>query len=514
MVSFRYAVFMPFLLFPNPSNGISTATLNRWLKLTGETFAAGDELAEFETESGHLIVEAATSGCLVELLIQPGQTLAGGAKLACVEHAESSLEAEANSVQKENEIPEKPTTGAGKVIPVLMPQAGNTMEEGTVLSWRVKEGDQIQIGQVICEIETDKATMDFESPDAGRLARIVASAGEIVAVKELIALLADSDSAADAYLASQGKSAASAESTPVATAVAAGPNRNKSQRSAGPAANTAEGRVKASPAARKLATERGFALAVVGTGSGPGGRILSTDLEHIDAQAISAAPIVVGEIRRPLSKMRRAIGLNLQQSKQTVPHFYVRITIDADPLVAFYREWKTTANCTLNDVIVLAVGRAIREFPAVRSQIVSNEIVEYPQANIGIAVGVDDGLVVPVVLNVDILSLSQLSAETKRVVELARKGRLENIGKGQFTISNLGMFGVEEFSAIINPPESGILAVSAAREAVLVKNGAMRVGHQITMTLSADHRVVDGVMAAKFMQRLQAILEHPGDELV
>ena len=211
--------------------------------------------------------------------------------------------------------------------------------------------------------------------------------------------------------------------------------------------------------------------------------------------------------------MRRAIGLNLQQSKQTVPHFYVRTTIDADPLLAFYRERKAAANCTLNDVIVLAVGRAIREFPAVRSQIVGNEIVEYPHANIGIAVGVDDGLVVPVVLDVDTLSLSQLAAETKRIVEQARKGRLENIGKGHFTISNLGMFGVEEFSAIINPPESGILAVSAAREAVIVKNGAMRVGHQMTMTLSADHRIVDGVMAAKFMQRLQAILEHPGDEL-
>jgi pyruvate dehydrogenase E2 component (dihydrolipoamide acetyltransferase) len=211
--------------------------------------------------------------------------------------------------------------------------------------------------------------------------------------------------------------------------------------------------------------------------------------------------------------MRRAIGLNLQHSKQTVPHFYVRTTIDADPLLAFYKEQKSPANCTLNDVIVLAVGRAIRDFPAVRSRIVENEIVEHPHVNIGIAVGVDEGLVVPVVVNVDTLSLAQLAAETKRIVEQARNGRLENIGKGHFTISNLGMFGVEEFSAIINPPESGILAVAAAREAVLAKNGAMRVGHQLTMTLSADHRIVDGVMAAKFMQRLQAILEHPADEL-
>jgi pyruvate dehydrogenase E2 component (dihydrolipoamide acetyltransferase) len=211
--------------------------------------------------------------------------------------------------------------------------------------------------------------------------------------------------------------------------------------------------------------------------------------------------------------MRRAIGLNLQQSKQTVPHFYVRTSIDADPLLGYYREQKTATNCTLNDLIVLAVARTIREFPAVRSQIVGNEIVEYPHANIGIAVGIDDGLVVPVVTDVDTLPLAGVAAETKRVVEQARKGRLENIGKGHFTISNLGMFGVEEFSAIINPPESGILAVSAARETVIVENGAMRAGRTMTMTLSADHRIVDGVMAAKFMQRLQQVLEAPAKEL-
>jgi pyruvate dehydrogenase E2 component (dihydrolipoamide acetyltransferase) len=211
--------------------------------------------------------------------------------------------------------------------------------------------------------------------------------------------------------------------------------------------------------------------------------------------------------------MRRAIGLNLQQSKQTVPHFYVRTTIDADPLLAFYRAQKASANCTLNDAIILAVGRTIREFPAVRSQIVGNELVEYPHANIGIAVGVEEGLVVPVVTDVDTLNLAKLASETKRVVEAARKGRLENIGKGHFTISNLGMFGVEEFSAIINPPESGILAVSAAREAVIVENGMMRAGRNMTLTLSADHRLIDGVMAAKFMQRLREILEHPADSL-
>ena len=275
-----------------------------------------------------------------------------------------------------------------------------------------------------------------------------------------------------------------------------------------------DGRVKASPAARRLATERGVALAAVGAGSGPDGRILSTDVARAN---VAAAPVVgvgsAGERRVPMSKMRRAIGLNLQRSKQTIPHFYVRVTINAGPLVDFYREQKPQTGCTINDVIVLAVGRAMSEFPGVRSQIVGDEIVEFPHANIGIAVGVPDGLIVPVVLGVDALSLSQLAVEARRVVENGRNGKLENIGKGNFTISNLGMFGVEEFSAIINPPESGILAVSAAREAVIVENGTMRPGRLMTLTLSADHRLVDGVLGAKFMARLKEILEHPGQEL-
>ncbi len=278
------------------------------------------------------------------------------------------------------------------------------------------------------------------------------------------------------------------------------------------------GRIHASPAARKFAAKSGVALGSIGQGSGPGGRLLSGDV----AKAASAAKpdsrqASVGKVEGkriiPLTKMRRAIGINLQTSKQTIPHFYLRMSIDADPLLAFYRQQKPQVSCTLNDVVVLAVGRAMREFPAVRSQIVGNDIVEFPHANIGVAVGVEEGLVVPVVLNVDTLSLAQLAPETKRVVESCRNGKLENIGKGNFTISNLGMFGVEEFSAIINPPESGILAIGAVRENVIVAQGAIRAGRTMSMTLSADHRIVDGVMAAKFMARLKDILENPQRDL-
>ena len=504
---------MTFVIFPQVSPQISSATVVRWLKRPGESFAVGDPLVELEADEMLILVEAAASGTLVEILVKSSQTVQPGTELARFELRSSGLGQTDSSTEKAVSA-QRPAPG-GKVIPILMPQAGNTMEEGTVISWRVKEGDQIAVGQILCEIETDKATMDFESPDAGRLARIVAPVGEPVAVKELIALLANNDADADDYFASQGKSTAFSVSVPTPITNSTPVNGAVQKRSTVPAAVTAEGRVKASPAARKLAAERGIELSAVGAGSGPGGRILSSDLQTIDFPTIDFRTRVASgvEIRKPLSKMRRAIGLNLQQSKQTVPHFYVRTTIDADPLLAFYRDQRVATDCTLNDLIVLAVGRTIREFPAVRSQIIGNEIVEYPHANIGIAVGIEDGLVVPVVTDVDTLPLARLAAETKRVVDQARKGRLENIGKGHFTISNLGMFGVEEFSAIINPPESGILAVSAARESVIVENGAMRAGRSMTMTLSADHRIVDGVMAAKFMQRLKAILEHPSEEL-
>jgi pyruvate dehydrogenase E2 component (dihydrolipoamide acetyltransferase) len=509
---------MPLLLFPDVSKHADSATLRRWLVQIGSPLTSGQQLAEFETEDGNIIVEASTAGRLAELLLRAGQTVSVGAKMARVEGVDGSETMPVGGrdfeEKREADVSDRDVAGGGKVIPILMPQAGNTMEEGTVIAWHVKEGDSIAIGQAICEIETDKATMEFESPDAGRLARIIAQVGEPVAVKHIIALLADSDADADSYLASQHSAEKASAPTAAQVTAPTAENGTHRRRTVAPVPMTPEGRVKASPAARKLAAERGITLATIGSGSGPGGRILSSDLSHADALTRSdVANGSMGETRRPLSKMRRAIGLNLQQSKQTVPHFYVRTTINADPLLAFCREQKPVANCTLNDVIVLAVGRAVREFPAVRSQIIEADIIEYPHVNIGIAVGTDEGLVVPVALCVDAMSLSELAAESKRIVDLARGGRLENIGKGHFTISNLGMFGVEEFSAIINPPESGILAVSAAREAVIVENGSMRAGHQMTMTLSADHRIVDGVMAAKFMQRLQAILEHPAEEL-
>ncbi len=509
------------ITLPKLAGGASAATVVRWLKRPGDALSPGDALVELEIEDALVHLEASQAGTLAQVLVQPHQTVTVGTELAQVKEA---AQVQATSVQvpqskPETTVTQQPSNAAeaagtpGNVTPILMPQAGNTMEEGVLVSWKVKEGDHITVGQVICEIETDKATIEYESPDAGRLARIVAREQDVVPIKQPIAFLADKDADVDAFLAAGGvgATAAAAPSTAAAAPAQAGTVAAEARVSRGPSPVTAEGRIKASPAAREIARQRGIDLASLGSGSGPGGRILSSDVA-----AAKIAAVVAGDgqpIRRPMTKMRRAIGLNLQRSKQTIPHFYLRLTINAEPLFAYYREHKPRTNCTLNDVVVLAVGRAMAECPGVRSQIQGDEIVEYPHANIGIAVGVEDGLVVPVVKNVDTMTLAQLSVEAKRVVENARNGKLENIGQGNFTITNLGMFGVEEFSAIINPPESAILALGAVREAVIVQNGAMRPGRVMTMTLSSDHRIVDGLLGAKFLGRLKEILENPSQDL-
>jgi pyruvate dehydrogenase E2 component (dihydrolipoamide acetyltransferase) len=472
---------------PSTLQGVQTATVRRWLKAVGTTAAAGDVLVELETEDALIHLQAPADGTLAAIAAPVGKTVAPAEEIGRFETGAAAPAPAAASAA--------PAAVPAGVTPVLMPQAGNTMEEGTILKWRVQVGDRIAVGQIICDIETDKATIEMEAPDAGRLAKIVAAEGAVIPVKQPIA-----------YLAEKNVDVSKLNGTPIPTAPTDAPATPAAAAPAvaavvTPITRTPGERIKASPAARKLAAAKGLDLSTISAGSGPDGRILSTDL----------AALAANGNRKPLSKMRKAIAANLQASKQTVPHFYVKQTIDADPLMAFYRAQKPATGCTLNDVILLAVGKAIGEFPAFRSRIDGGDLVETPAAHVGIAVSVADGLVVPVVLNVDKMTLVELSKESKRIVEAARAGKIENMGKGVFTISNMGMLGVEEFAAIINPPESGILAVSAVREAPIAEGGAVRAGRVMTMTLSVDHRVVDGAEAAKFMQRLSQIMHSLGE---
>jgi pyruvate dehydrogenase E2 component (dihydrolipoamide acetyltransferase) len=397
--------------------------------------------------------------------------------------------------------PTQSTGRPGNVIPILMPQAGQSMEEGTILAWRVKEGDRIEVGQVIMEIETDKAAMEVEAVDAGRVAKIVAQEGDIVEVKVPVAYLAEEDVDIDAYLASAGGGAATQTAPGTATPPAASETASPETQKTAPSVSQS-GRVKASPAARKIAEEKGVDLASISAGSGPGGRIVSGDVEEAD--------IIPAETRvHPLTKMRKAVANNLLYSKQNVPHFYAKTTIDAGLLFTTYLKTREQFKCSINDFVTLACAKAVRQYPVFRSQYNATGIVEKPSVNIGIAVGTDEGLTVPVVLDADRMNLQKIAARTREIVESARNGKLEGVGRGVFTITNLGMFGVEEFSAIINPPESAIMAVGAIREGVVVENGQIRPTRIMTVTLSVDHRVIDGVMAAQFLKTLEELLENP-----
>jgi pyruvate dehydrogenase E2 component (dihydrolipoamide acetyltransferase) len=540
---------------PKQGNTMEEGTIIEWKVAPGDTISEGDVIAEIETDKANVEIEADHAGRLARIVAQEGDIVEVQGPIAYLADDDAAVDAylsahgEMPAAQDDGEparaaeqtdqkpAPEGPK---GEVTPLLLPKAGNTMEEGTIVEWKVAQGDTISAGDVIYEVETDKATVEVEADEAGRLARIVAGAGDTVAVKDPVAYLADNDADVDAWIATQpaetkpekkdkpapaGKKATRAPSKPAARPVrpAAAPAR-----SAAPAAGLPEGmtRTPASPAARKLAGQKGLDVATLYPGSGPNGRVLSTDVAATPAQgataagtsavkAIQPAPATTGPagevVREPMSKMRRAIAKNLQVSKQTVPHFYMTVTARADALMSYYRARKQQFKVSVNDVVTLAVARTLAEFPEMRSHIDEDagEIVTAPSANIGIAVGTDDGLTVPVLIDADRMDLQTLAGQTRRIVSAAREGQLEGVGAGVFTITNLGMFGVDEFSAIINPPEAGILAVGAVKEDVLVENGAMRPGRTMKMTLAADHRVVDGLLAAKFMARLKDLLEQP-----
>lgn len=582
---------MSIIQIPQLPDGSPSVTVLEWRLKESKPVQVGEVLALLETETGVVELESPVEGTLHKILCKKGRTAPAGAPVAVVllpgedpgsqverakealasnlstladgarktlgafldrgrkaaEQAVHSIEEVAETTRKavrtareQSTKVEKPAEKdqmpqpTGPVAPILMPQAGNSMEEGTLLEWKVKVGDKISKGDILAEIETDKATMEVESEEEGTVALLVAKEGEIVPVKEPIAILAESEADAKAWLARHGggsdaapKSAAPA-APPKAPAPMAAPPRPAPPRPARPVQTpsvTSGGRVKASPAARRISGELGVPLEAVGAGRGPQGRILSTDVEAAAKSGISrastatpvpavasAGPVYIDNsepVRSPVSKMRRAIGKNLVASKQNVPHFYVKMKFDASPLLAYQKTEKTKYKVSINDVLVLAIGRVLHEFPAFRTRLEGNEQVEVPHSNIGIAVGTDNGLIVPVVMAVEGRTLEDLAVETRRIVEAGRAGKVEGQGHGVFTISNLGMFGVPEFSAIINPPESGIMAVGTIVEEVIVQNGAMRPGRTMTLTLSADHRVVDGMVAGQFMARLKEVLEHP-----
>lgn len=444
---------------------------------------------------------------------------------------------------------------------ITMPRLSDTMSEGTVGRWLKKVGDQIAVGDIIAEIETDKATMELEAFEAGVLQQILIPEGQTVPIGHPIAIIGDSATPVAATpsappVTTQG-SAPSASAATSVTAQAVAPAPVAASTTPAPAVGGDDnGRIKASPVARRLAEELGIDLRQV-VGTGPGGRIIKENVEEFaarrgaagpvpavtpsapaptpvpvspptpapapaPARAPTPAPVPTLAGAEPLSRMRRAIARAMTDSKPGVPHIYLTIEVDADALVAL-REQITASGTriSINDLVVKAAAKALSKVPAVNvsySQTADGQpgIVRHSQINIGVAVALDDGLVAPVVRDADKKSISVISAEIRDMALRAREGKIkqQELEGATFQVTNLGMFGIVEFGSIISVPQAASLAVGAVRKVPVVRNDQIVIGQVMNLTLSADHRVVDGAVGAQYLQELRKLLETPMNIIV
>jgi pyruvate dehydrogenase E2 component (dihydrolipoamide acetyltransferase) len=445
---------------------------------------------------------------------------------------------------------------------ITMPQLSDTMTEGTVVKWAKKEGDKIKAGDVVGEIETDKANMDMECGQAGTLAQIVVPEGGKVPVGAVIAILATGKenpadvrkgAAAGAPQAKPAVAAQPAASQSVATPPASTSTatmehavsgeihepsdvghgagsatiKTNGDQAAPPAHSQDGGRLKASPLARRIAADKGIDLASL-KGSGPSGRIVQSDVLAYKPAAPAAAPAALpvrvpsgqkGVI--PLTKMRSAIAAQLLKSKQSIPHFYEMIDIDVEDVSKLRERLNKSLEAekiriSIGDIIAKAVATALVRHPTLNSTFNGNEVTRYGDVNLGLAVALPEGLIVPVLRGINQMGLKEIRQRSAELVEKARTGKLKQDDRtgATFTVSNLGTFGIREFSAIVNPPEVGILAIAAAEKRAVVRHDQIVARTMLTVTLSADHRVVDGADGAEFLRTLKHLLEEPGLMLV
>ncbi|GAB3210827.1 pyruvate dehydrogenase E2 component (dihydrolipoamide acetyltransferase) [Marinactinospora thermotolerans DSM 45154] len=418
---------------------------------------------------------------------------------------------------------------------IYMPRLSDTMEEGVISSWVKKVGDKVAPGDVLVEIETDKAVMEYEAYEEGFLVKQSVSEGETVPIGAVIGVIGDSPDAVPDESGS-GDAAPAQEEAPAE-------EQPKAEEKAEPSAATgpADGapRPRSSPLARRLAREYGLNLDDI-EGSGPKGRIVRADIEAAAKKQSASAPAQQEAPREqpkapapqaapqekyddgrdseevPVNNVRKVIARRLLQSKQEVPHFYLRRTIDAEALKAFRAEVNerladTGVKISFNDLIVKAVATTLRRHPAVNSSWVDDRLLRHGRINVGVAVAVDAGLVVPVLHDTDKTPLSEISTKTKELAAKARDGKLkpQEMSGGTFSVSNLGMFGVDSFAAVINPPEAAILAVGAMKQEAVVRDGEIVARNTIALELSVDHRAVDGAVGAAFLKDLAETLEEP-----
>ncbi len=388
---------------------------------------------------------------------------------------------------------------------VFMPALGFDMTEGLLARWLKNEGDPVEKGQAIAEIETEKATVEIEAAAAGILARIIVRAGETVPVGTLIGVLAEAGEEVAAVSAPPPSPPSSPPPTPVSEA--------------GEGAAPSEARVKASPVARKMAEEAGLDLSRI-KGTGPGGRVVERDVQAAIAAGSAPAPPGVPAAPAPgatvpLNRMRKTIARRMTESKAAAPHFYITVEINMDDAMKMREQLNALApeeeRISVNDLVVAAAARTLARFPVLNASYREDNLEMHPRVDIGIAVALEDGLIPPVLRDADKKSLKRIAAESRALAERARTNKLrsDDLGGGTFTVSNLGMFDVDEFIAIINPPEAAILAVGAVTRRPVAAAGEVRIAPLMKTTLSVDHRVADGAQAGRFMQEFKKLLENP-----
>ncbi len=417
---------------------------------------------------------------------------------------------------------------------ITMPKLSDTMTEGTLLRWRKKKGDKVEVGDILAEVETDKATMEMEAFEEGVLTDIyVPEGGKVIVGAAIAVVLKDGEKLGEKAKAAPAPAAPAADAPAARPSVSSGRPLTPRARAAALRGGGAGGnvnaaiRVKATPLARKIADARGVRLDAV-KGTGPGGRIIAFDVENAPVggsapAAAGASPVAailptpiagMPETRVPLSGMRRVIAERLLASKTQIPHFYLSIEIDAAPMMAFRKEYIAASGgkITFNDIALAAVARAAMQKPKVNAAFAGDAIIEYGSVNLSVAIAVEDGLVTPVIRDAQNLSLKEISASVKDLALRARDKKLkpEEYAGGTITVSNLGSYGIEQFCAIVNPPQAAILAVGAiVKKPVVNERDEIEIGHRMSITLSGDHRVVDGAVAAEYMSALRKLLESP-----
>ena len=534
---------------PKMSDTMEEGVIAAWLKKVGDQVKPGDILAEVETDKATMELESYEEGTLLYIGVQEKDSvpvngiiaiigekgedykhlLEGGSSAAPAKKEEAPQAAPA-APQSAPAPAEKIDTSSINATVITMPKMSDTMQEGTIATWLKKVGDAVKSGEIIAEVETDKATMELESYEDGVLLYIGVEAGNSVPVDGVIAVIGEKGadfntllkahqtggSAAEPVAESKPSAAPSQEQAP-APSVAASPAPT-----AAPVSSNSNERVKASPLAKKIAQDKGLDIRQV-AGSGEGGRIVKKDVENfvpaaapaVAAPAATSAPVLGQESFREekVSQMRKTIAKRLAESKYSAPHFYLTMEINMDKAIEARKSMNeiSPVKISFNDMVIKAAAAALRQHPKVNSSWLGDKIRYNDHIHIGMAVAVEEGLLVPVIRFADSLSLSQISNQAKSLGAKAKNKELQpkDWEGNTFTISNLGMFGIDEFTAIINPPDACILAVGGIKETVVVKDGQMKIGNVMKVTLSCDHRVVDGAVGSAFLLTLKGLLEDP-----